>query len=105
MDKYDIEENDIGNLKLKMLKAMILAGQDVNKVEHDGLKEILHEILANVKQTNGRVTCLEKSTRFWTWFSENPLRLAIFFLIPLFCMYIFSIESIWTFVEKIFKLL
>lgn len=71
----------------------------MNKQDRDEIKEILHDYISGViakqeakediisfkldrieiqtTKTNGRVTCLEENTRFWTWFTCRPIRLLL----------------------------
>lgn len=99
------DERELIEEKFSGLHAAIIAWQNIQKLTDENIKEKLDQTITLQKLTNGRVTCLEDKSRFWFWFSNKPVRLAIFFLIPIFLGYIFSIESIWAIVEKIFKLL
>ena len=105
-------EKDLINEKFTNVFNMLDQHKELELEREKTLNEKLDKILIQTTKTNGRVTAIEticipeikKSVSFFTWFSAKPIRLILFFLIPMMLGYILSVDGIWKIIEKIVTL-
>jgi hypothetical protein len=118
-------ERELFDEKLKGIIAMIEAQEDNRIIRDKEHLDIIKETRDLARITNGRVTKLEERekthylscpniktienyehrSRFWFWFTDKPIRLAIFFLIPIILIYLLSVENVFMLIKQVINML
>lgn len=65
-------ERELIEEKFSGVHAMMQANNDINHMQHTALMESVEKVLQQALKTNGRVTSIEKETRFFRFVERNP---------------------------------
>ena len=97
-----LHEDNI-NLKLTGIAARLEALQEMNAMSMAHHSEKLDKIYKQTKETNGRVTALEKETSLWRWLSAKPFRLVISVTIIIILSKLVTNDQIINLIIKLFS--